>query len=122
MISKTIHRGDIVLVPFPFTDLSGAKVRPAVIISPDPQETDVLLAFISSVIPSGPVAATDFLLESFAPDFRPTGLKTTSVFKRKKITTIEGSRLGRMIGKITPATQAQLDSRLLLAIGLSSNC
>jgi mRNA interferase MazF len=29
----TFHRGDVVLVPFPFSDLSATKVRPAVIVS-----------------------------------------------------------------------------------------
>jgi len=43
-----LRRGDVVLVPFPFTDLSTDKMRPAVIVSADPQETDVTIAFISS--------------------------------------------------------------------------
>ncbi len=44
----SLVRGDIVLVSFPFTDLTARKVRPAVIVSPDPQGLDVLVAFISS--------------------------------------------------------------------------
>ena len=47
-----MKRGTVVLTPFPFTDLSGTKVRPAVVVSPsDRPGEDVILAFISSVKP-----------------------------------------------------------------------
>ena len=32
---RIAKRGSVVLVRYPFTDLSGAKVRPAIIITPD---------------------------------------------------------------------------------------
>ena len=38
--------GDIVLVPFPFTDLSGSKFRPALILAKD--DVDMIVAFITS--------------------------------------------------------------------------
>ena len=44
-------RGDIVLVPFPFTDLSSSKRRPALVISPDDFNTrmqDLVVAVITS--------------------------------------------------------------------------
>jgi len=41
-------QGAIVLVPFPFTNLSAAKVRPALVLSARPMKADVILAFISS--------------------------------------------------------------------------
>lgn len=43
-------RGDIVLIPFPFTDLSGNKVRPAIVISNAKvnKTSDLILAQITS--------------------------------------------------------------------------
>jgi mRNA interferase MazF len=52
MASTTRYRrGDIVLVPFPFTDLSSSKRRPALVISPDAfndQMADLVVAAITS--------------------------------------------------------------------------
>ena len=48
-------RGDIVLVPFPFTDLSGQKRRPALIVSPDGFDPeDLVLCAITSRLPGRP--------------------------------------------------------------------
>ena len=46
----TYEKWDIVLVPFPFTDLSAAKKRPALIISPNNynEYQDVIIAFVTS--------------------------------------------------------------------------
>jgi mRNA interferase MazF len=113
-----LKRGNIVLVPFPFTDLSSRKVRPAVIISPDPQGEDILLAFISSS-PSDKLAATDFLLESKHPDFSKTGLKRTSVFKLNKLLTLHHSVILRRLGSVSKYLQNGLDKRLAKAVGLA---
>ena len=52
MPSTTLYRrGDIVLVSFPFTDLSTSKRRPALVVSPDSFNQamqDVVLAAITS--------------------------------------------------------------------------
>jgi mRNA interferase MazF len=47
-------RGDIVLVSFPFTDLSSSKRRPALVISPDAfneHRQDLVLVAITSQVP-----------------------------------------------------------------------
>ena len=106
------------LVPFPFTDLTAEKLRPAVIVSPDPQELDVVIAFISSVVPSGELAETDFLLTPDHPDFAKTGLKKSSVFKMKKLLTIDRTKLTRRLGRVSPPIQDELDRRLRNALGL----
>jgi len=113
-----LKRGDIVLVPFPFTDLTTEKLRPAVIVSVDPQETDVVIAFVSSIVPPGEPTKTDYLLQPSHPDFPKTGLKRASALKMKKLLTIERSRIIRRLGKVSPAIQKELDIRLRDAFGL----
>jgi len=64
-------KGKIVLVPFPFTDLTAAKLRPALAIYGG--EKDVIVAFISSKIPHE-LSEADVLIATENPDFKKTGL------------------------------------------------
>ena len=113
-----LERGDIVLVPFPFTDLTTEKLRPAVMISVDPQRIDVIIAFISSAVSPKELSETDYLLRQDDADFVKTGLKKTSTFRMRKLLTIERSRITRRLGRVSPAVQKELDIRLGQAIGL----
>jgi len=113
-----LRRGDVVLVPFPFTNLSTEKLRPAVIISVDPQKTDVIIAFIPSVVSPAELSETDYPLSQDNPDFARTGLKKGSVFKMRKLLTIERSKITRRLGIVSPAIQKELNTRLSRAVGL----
>src|SRR5439155_20432357 len=87
MARETYSRGSVVLVRYPFTDLSGSKVRPAVIVTPQKylvQAEDVLCAFISSSIPES-LLPSDVLIASTQKDFHATGLKHTSVLRAHKL-------------------------------------
>lgn len=113
-----LRRGDVILVPFAFTDLSTDKMRPAVIVSADSQETDVTIAFISSRVSPGGQSKTDYVLRQHDPGFKGTGLKKASTFKMRKLLTIEQTMVIRCLGRVTPTIQNQLDARLKRAIGL----
>lgn len=117
MAHLPLHRGDVVLVPFPFTDLSGQKVRPALIVSLDPVGEDVLVAFISSVISPVP-EPNEYVLDTSDPTFAQTGLKGTSVFKMGKLATLHRSLILRRLGRATPELQNELDIALKRAVGL----
>jgi mRNA interferase MazF len=57
-------RGKIVLVPFPFDDLSAGKVRPVLCLTdPIGPYRHVVVAFISSQVPTS-VYATDIVLDT----------------------------------------------------------
>jgi len=113
----SLKRGDVVLVQFPFTDLTTVKVRPALIVSADPQGIDVTLAFISSVLPlaEGPF---DIVLKPEHKDFGPTGLNRPSVFRMSKLATLESSKIRRRLGEASPALLSKLNAKLAHALGL----
>lgn len=116
----SIQRGDIVLVPFPFTDLTSQKVRPAVVISPDNSGEDVLLAFISSTPAQDPVPPTDLPIPMGHPEFPGTGLKKPSVVKAAKLLALHRAKILRRLGRVGPALLRELDARLKCAVGVSS--
>ena len=115
---RPLYRGDIVLVPFPFTDFSSHKVRPAIVLSPKPVSTDIIIAFISSVVQPKAVKRTDYILKEDHPDFRATGLKKSSVFKMNKLLTVERSLIIKRLGSVSPTILKELDGKLRIATGL----
>jgi len=113
-------RGDVVLVAFPFTDLSGSKRRPALIVSAQNSGPDYTLAFISSVIPAT-VSQYELLFSSTDSDFSQTGLKVPSLLCLDKLATLERTLIARRIGKITGQRLLAVDSTLMNALGISLN-
>ncbi len=68
-----------------FTDLTAAKLRPALVIYEG--ERDVVVPFISSKIPSE-LSEVDVLIAGKSESFKKTGLKVDSVIKLDKIATV----------------------------------
>ena len=92
-------RGDIVLVPFPFTDLSSSKRRPALIVSPDwfnSSNQDLVLVAITSQIGDDPRSV---LLDE--TDFVGGKLPKRSMAKLAKVFTIHAALIGKRICAIT---------------------
>ena len=67
-----MNRGIIVLTSFPFTDLSSSKRRPAIIISKGKNTEDIIVAYISSKIPSQ-LLDTDFVIKESSDSFKKPG-------------------------------------------------
>jgi mRNA-degrading endonuclease toxin of MazEF toxin-antitoxin module len=75
-------KGDIVLVPFPNSDLSTWKRRPALVLYEDPTENETTVAYISTKTPIIP-STCDVLVTRGILSFDETGLKHNSVIKLK---------------------------------------
>jgi len=80
----TYNTWDIILVPFPFTNLRKVKKRPALIISPDSFNSgrDVVILFITSNLHGYPIIGDhliDFWKESGLPKPSMTRMKFASI-------------------------------------------
>src|SRR5712691_1557357 len=101
MASRLSMRGKVVLVPFPFDDLSGAKVRPAVCLTePIGPHRHVVLAFASSVMPPS-LLPTDLLLDPNDSDFTETGLRVRSALRLHRLITVTTAIIRRELGVLS---------------------
>ena len=108
----------VVLVPFPFDDLSGQKVRPAVCLTEAiGTHRHVVLAFITSVVPAT-LEPTDILLAPGTPDFARTGLHAPSALRLHRMVTVSAAIIQRQLGVLTPGLQAQVQQRMRTLFGL----
>ena len=113
-----MRRGTVVLTPFPFTDLSGAKVRPAIVVSrSDRPGDDVILAFVSSVVPSRSLP-TDLVVDPSHPNVRETGLKVPSIVNCDKLASVQRQIILGELGQLSATLLRELDQRLGHALNL----
>jgi len=103
--------GEVVLVPFPFSDLSQSKVRPAVCLA-DAGRGDWVLCQITSR-PYGDSTA----IPLDAPDFGSGGLLVASFARPGKLFTVHAGLMVRSVGVLTPAAFA----RVLSSVGRYSS-
>jgi mRNA interferase MazF len=108
----------VVLVPFPFDDLSGTKVRPAVCLT-DAVGTHkhVVLAFITSRVPEEPLP-TDFVIAETEPEFATTGLRVSSTLQLHRMMTVTTGIILRELGKLPEEMQAKVEKRLKVLFGI----
>jgi mRNA interferase MazF len=111
----TPSAGEVVLVPFPFSDLSQSKVRPAVCLT-DAGRGDWVLCQITSS-PYGDPAAVPL----DAPDFASGGLLVASFARPGKLFTAHAGLMARSVGVLTPAAFARLLSAVVSLLQRSAS-
>jgi len=97
-IASRFSFGDVVLVPFPFTDQSGTKKRPAVVVSSsgcNASRRDIVIVAITSRV-RAPLGYG----EAMVCDWQAAGLVKASVLK-PVFTTVEQGLVLRVIGRLS---------------------
>lgn len=102
----------IVLVPFPFDDLSSIKVRPALCLTAEiGKYNHVIIAFISSKIPEHQIDS-DLIINQGSSDWEGTGLIVDSVIRLHKLVTIPKSLIKRKLGGINKSLRVEINLKL----------
>ena len=104
-------KGDIVLITFPFTNLSGSKLRPAVVLIES--NFDLTVCFVTTQL--GWLEQTDIML---FPD-EINGIKKQSLLRTNKIATLDKELVKGILGKLTLDKIAELDDKLKILFQLS---
>lgn len=108
------RRGDVVLVGFVFADESGAKLRPAVVVSSDAYHRGRQEAIVAAITSSTrrPVAGDHRVLR-----WKEAGLLFPSLVTGV-LRTIKQSMIRRRLGALQPADAGAVDTSLRRALDL----
>ena len=103
-------KGHIVLISFPFTDLSGSKLRPAVILAETTH--DLTVCFITTQLQWQEAMDVQLFPTSFI------GLKKQSLIRTSKIATLDKVLARGLLGKLSANETDDLNSKLKILFQL----
>jgi mRNA interferase MazF len=104
-------KNEIILVRSPFSDLSGSKIRPAVVVNAEHISQDLIVVPLTSQTSS--LLEGEFILSEWAA----AGLKLETAVKRG-LYTIHQSLVTKTIGRLTTPDTEQLVRSIQIWLGL----
>ncbi|MBI3412230.1 MAG: type II toxin-antitoxin system PemK/MazF family toxin [Planctomycetes bacterium] len=114
-----MNRGDVVLADLPYSDWSGSKIRPAVIVSTDHNNLaldDVILAAISRQTRAASISHV--LLDPGTPEGKQTGVLHVCYVQCENLFTLDKGRILHTIRSLSQALTQHLDTCLKASLGL----
>lgn len=105
-----MKKGDIVLIPFPFTDLTGNKLRSALVLAINLK--DITVAFITSQIE----LLSDF--DMFINPNHKNGIKKESIIKITKLASLETSLAIGKLGEMETNKLLEINDKLRMYLDL----
>lgn len=104
-------KNEVILVHYPFSNLSGSKVRPAIVVNTPHVSQDVIIVPLTSKI--SPLLAGEFILK----DWSSAGLNVPSAVKRG-LYTVHQNLVAKSIGRLSDADANSLDNSIRDWLGL----
>ena len=101
----SFSKTDVVLVRYPFTDLTGTKVRPAVVLSTPHVSSDLFIVALTSR--TSRLLPGEFLLT----DWAAAGLHVPTAVKRG-LFTVQETLVAKRVGQLAKSDSARLEQSL----------
>src|SRR5207253_11006071 len=116
-----VQRGDVVMVDWLFSDRTGSKMRPALVVQADAYNSvldDTILALITGSARRRVGAATQLEIDITTPDGKQTGLVIDSVVQCENLVTVDRNLILRSRGRFSAALMQKIDDCLKAALAL----
>src|SRR5262249_52674772 len=101
-----VKRGDVVLLDHPFSDASGAKVRPALVVQNDSRNarlTDTIVTLITKNLSHVGKDPTQLLIDLTTAAGQASGLRVNSAVKCGKLYTVHEDAIQKKLGFLPSA-------------------
>jgi mRNA interferase MazF len=113
----SVSRGEVVLVDYPFSDRTGSKVRPALVVQNDTLNhriDDTILAAVSRS--THRVSPTHVSIDIATPDGAATGLRQNSTIQCENLLTYDQRLIIATIGRLSTSAIQQVNDCLRRAL------
>jgi len=114
-------RGDIVLADLPYTDRTGSKIRPALVVQNDQNNArldDAILAMITRTTKRAATEPTQLFIDLNTPEGQQSGLLHSSAVKCEHLVTLHRSFIQRVVGHMPDSIMRQIDDCLRASLDL----
>lgn len=115
-----MNRGDVVIVPFPFQEKPGEKIRPAVVVQCDADNRRLINTILAMI--TGNLAdagqPTVVVVDPRTADGAGSGLNGPSLLKCHNLATVRQGRVLQVIGHLSDAVMQQVNQALKVALEL----
>jgi mRNA interferase MazF len=115
-----VHRGDVVLVDFPYTAGAGSKVRPALVIQNDRDNVRLVNTIVAQITGTTHRAleATQARIDLNTPEGQQSGLRFDSVANGVNLVTLDKTKVLRRLGSLPDVLMRKVNDALKAALEL----
>lgn len=116
-----IRRGAVVLVDFPFSDRTGSRVRPALVVQADDLNRTLnatMLAMITSSSRRVVGHPSQLLIEATHPEFPQSGLRTDSLIQCNQLSTLRQDLILKTLGHLSSGLMDRVNNCLKAAFAI----